>query len=359
MPGIKSPRIKSLDLARGFVVFLIAPVHSMLMFSNQTVWDSLPGKLFAFIAEWHGAQVFMLLMGISITFTNPKPLHVTFKRSGILLLIAYGLNILKFDIPYFFHFLPGGLLNELNIDPADHPLLHLLLIGDILHFAAIAYFLCSLLYCHKDYAWVAICSAIAVCFLSSFFFDATSNNALINEMLQLFTGQPPVVFFPVLPWIIYPFLGLWIGSELKKEKPAFGFDSFWLSGVSLLGAAGIIKYFLHDHVISSFYRTGPLDTILHVGVLFVFLSIWHWLSGNVKHNACFQLFSYCSRHITQIYILQWVLIFWALPVFGFRDLGFLSTGIAMIIITGLTLSISLLVRLAKKNRLNKIYGKDI
>ena len=341
------PRIKSLDLARGFVVLLIAPVHSMLMFSNQTVWNSLPGKLFAFIAEWHGAQVFMLLMGISITIKNPQPLQVILKRSGILFVAAWLLNIFKFVIPYCFHLLPLNLLNELNIDTVDHPFIHLLLIGDILHFAAIAFFLCSILYRQNGYGKIALWTSIAICFISPLFYDATSNNGFVNWMIQLFCDQPPITFFPVLPWIIYPLLGLWIGSELKKEKPAFGFDSFWLPGVLLIIVVGLIKYFLHDHVISSFYRTMPLDTMLHVGAVFIFLSVWHWISCNVKSNVFFKLFTYCSRHITGIYILQWILIFWALPVFGFRDLGFLESLTAMLIMSMLTLTFSLLISLIR------------
>jgi uncharacterized membrane protein len=297
-------RSLTIDLARGFTVLCIAPIHTLLVYSQPYVTNTLPGKLLAFIAEWHGAQIFMLFMGISITFKDPQPLQKILKKSGILLAAAYLLNIFKFVIPYFFRALPPDLLNLLSIDPADHPVLHFILIGDILHFATVGYLLAALLYNQKNYAKISLAAAAIICFISPLFYDATSCNTLINYFLLLFTGHLPQTFFPVFPWIIYPLLGLWIGSLLKQEKPIIAFDSLWLLGAGLLIIAVAVKYFLHDYSFSLFYRTTPLDTCIHVSAVFIFLSIWNWISKNVKSNALFQLFSYLviAAGISQAFI---------------------------------------------------------
>src|ERR1700674_1785882 len=95
-------RIKSLDLARGFIVLMMAPVHTMMMFSLPEIRETLLGKSFAFIAEWHGTQIFMLIMGISFAFSTNHSLESTSLKAGKLMVIAYALNIFKFVIPHFF-----------------------------------------------------------------------------------------------------------------------------------------------------------------------------------------------------------------------------------------------------------------
>ncbi len=341
-------RSLTIDLARGFTVLCIAPIHTLLVYSQPYTENTLTGKLLAFIAEWHGAQIFMLLMGISITFKSPQPLQVILKRSGILLVAAFALNIFKFVIPYLFHGLPQGLLDLLDINSNDHPILHLIGIGDILLFAAIAYFIIAAVYNQKKYPKIALLLAALICFFGPLFYDSSSCNPAFNYILEIFTGRPPQIFFPVFPWLIYPLLGLCIGSQLKKEKPLIAFDSLWLAGAGLVLIIVPIKYFLHDHQFSLFYRTDCLDTCIHVAAVFIFLSVWNWIALNMKPNALFQLFGWASRKITLIYLIQWILVMWLMPIFGFRDLGFLMSILAMAATSLITLSLCLAFGLACK-----------
>ena len=63
-------RIQSLDLARGFTVLFMPSVHVVMLYSQPQVQQSLLGDILAFIAEGPGAQLFMLLMGVSFTFSS-------------------------------------------------------------------------------------------------------------------------------------------------------------------------------------------------------------------------------------------------------------------------------------------------
>jgi hypothetical protein len=335
----------TLDLTRGFTVLCIAPIHSLLVYSRQDVAGTLTGKLLAFVAEWHGAQILMLLMGISITLKSAQTLQSNLKKAGLFLSAAFVLNILKFVIPYFLHGTPAELFSLLNVDPADHPSLHFLLIGDILQFAAIAYMISATIYTQKDYGKISIITAMAICFLSPFFYDTSTNNPVIDYVLRLFSGAPPQIFFPVLPWLVYPLLGLWIGAQLKEEKPFLSFDSFWIAGILVLIFSAAVKCALHDYGFSLFYRTTRVDTCIHVSATLIFLSVWHWISTHTRSNAIFQLLSYCSRNITLIYLIQWVLIMWLIPLFGFHKLGWIMSMMAMIAILFTTLALSLLFKL--------------
>jgi uncharacterized membrane protein len=347
-------RILSLDLARGFTVLLIAPIHTMLVFSRISERNTLLAQFLGFVAEWHGAQILMLIMGISFSLSEPfsknqNGLSVLKKAIG-LSVFAYALNLFKFVIPHFFGWLPETMLTDLQVDPGIHGYTQLFLLGDILHFAALALIILFIISKCNSSQNLLLYLAIIICLLAPIFWDASSDNAIINYGLQLLGGQPPRVFFPLLPWLAYLLLGYCIGQIIQKEKQCLGFDSFWIVGIGLILISFILKYFLHDSGFSSFYRTTPLDTLIHIGYVLTMLSIWHWISRNVKPNYLFRLFTYCSRRITQIYIIQWILICWMIPLIGYQQTGFLCSVFLIFTTSLITLSFSLLIDLAKSQK---------
>jgi hypothetical protein len=343
-------RITTLDLARGFTVLMIPPIHTVMIFSCFSVRDTLLGKFLAFVAEWHGAQIFMTVMGMSFALNKNQTLESAVKKAGLLMVFAYALNIFKFVIPHFFGWLPVPLLELLQVDPGIHGYIRLLAVGDILHFAAFSILVLGMIYQFRNYDRVAAWMAVAICFAAPWLWDASSDNGIANYGLQILGGQPPAVFFPLLSWLVYPLLGLCLGKMIQQERPWLGFDSFWIAGVALMLFATIFKYFLHDNVLSSFYRTKPLDTLLHVGFTLIALSIWHWISLYVKPNALFKLFSYASRRITQIYIIQWILICWVLPFINYQQSGLIGTIFLIILTSIITLTMSLTIDLTKKSQ---------
>jgi uncharacterized membrane protein len=335
-------RIKSLDLARGFTVLMIAPIHTVMLYSKLYVHDTLLGKFLAFVAEWHGAQIFMLLMGISFAFSSKHTFESVCKRSFYLLLIAYSLNIFKFVIPHVLGWLPENLLAEIQIQKGITGYLQLFLIGDILHFAAIATLILYFVYLLPRNHEFAIIFAGFVCFFASLFWDANSDNIFINYLLQLTTGSPPHVFFPLFPWLTYPVIGLALGYFFKTDNHQHVFWFIRDLGWILIASRILLISIPVNTLPSAFYRTGSLDTIFHIGVVLVALSCWDWVSNNVKQNHFFRLLTYLSENITQVYIIQWILICWLFPFFGYQTLGLFSSLCTIILNSFLTLAISFL-----------------
>jgi hypothetical protein len=239
------------------------------------------------------------------------------------------------------------LLQELQIHSGWRGYIQLFLLGDILHFASIAMIILFFVSKVPSSRHVELYIAAGICLLSPLFWDASCNNLIVNYCFHLFGGQPPRVFFPLLPWLVYPLLGFYLGRILQKKDQWIGFDSFWIIGLGFLITASLLKYFLHDDSLSSFYRTTPLDTILHVGFALIVLSAWHWISRNVKANILFQLFTYASRNITQIYIIQWIVICWLLPFTGYQKTGFIGSGFLIILTLTITFFISLIINISK------------
>jgi len=341
-------RIKPLDLARGFTVLMIAPIHTVMLYSKLEIRNTLLVNFLAFIAEWHGAQIFMLLMGISFTFSKKNSFKPLLERATFILGAAYALNIFKFVIPHLFGWLPQTLLSELQIQNGSYGYLQLFLIGDILHFASIALIVLFIVHRLKNYQWIALAVAFIVCIASPFIWDIHCRYFLVDYFFQLIGGQSPHVFFPLFPWLVYPLIGLTIGYWFQKAKHQ---KVFWLLrdiGWLMIIISLIIKYFLKENELSIFYRTNPFDTTLHIGVVFVALSIWDWISINVKQNHFFRLLTYLSEHITQVYIIQWVIICWLLPIFGYQTLSFIPSVFCILLTTFLTLTISFFINVRMK-----------
>jgi len=333
------PRIKSLDLARGFTVLCIPAVHTILLYSQPSVRDTLPGQLLRFIAEGPGAPLFMLLMGISVALQREQPFQKILKKTVLLLAAGYGLNILKFLLPYAFGWLPADLLSELEV-PANGGAWTLVGLGDILQFAAPALLISYGITRFRSYGCIAAALAISIAWMSPLVWDAHSPHPFINYLLQLATGQPPRTFFPLFPWLAYPLVGLAIGRTIRRDGK---FHAAWVGqwGLFFLILHAIFQLAYPTMTATSFYRTYPMDTTEHLGVVMITLYIWDVLSRYVKGNVLFRILTYCSRNITQIYLIQWPLICWGLPLFGYQQLKELTTLFVTIGMTILTLVISL------------------
>jgi len=349
-------QIRSLDLARGFTVFMIAPVHTMLLYSKPYVRETLLGKIFAFVAEGPGAQLFMIIMGILFALSTQKSFNQNCKRALFLLLVGYALNITKFVLPHYFSWLPISLLHDLDIDSSQKDYIELLSIGDILQFAAFATIALHSIARIKYAEFVSLCLALAYCILSPYFWDIHFRNDALDYLSQLFGGAPPRVFFPFFPWIVYPLIGLSIGIFIKKSKDPQ--PAFWVCrdvGWCLIICATILTHILPIYPYSSFYRTYPFDTLIHIGIVLVTLSLWQWIAQNVKPNNLFDVLTYLSQNITSIYIIQWILICWLLPLIGYQQLGTAGTLCAIATTSFLTISLSFFFKKGnKKEKHDKI-----
>jgi surface polysaccharide O-acyltransferase-like enzyme len=343
------PRIKSLDLARGFTVVMIVPVHTMLLYSKPEVYATLPGQLLAFIAEGPGAPLFMVLMGISFALKEQPTLSGTLKKAAALLLAGYGLNVIKFVLPYQMGLMPGGLQEYLQV-PGKGAAWTLLGIGDILQFAAPTLLLLYSVTRFRYFSRMALGLAILVCWLAPFAWDAHSACPLLKYVWQLATGQSPRTFFPMLPWLVYPLVGLALGRFLKRDA-AGCFKLCGGIGMTLIALDHMFQCAFPNIRATSFYRTYPHETMGHVGVVLVALYGWDLLHRFVKPNLFWRILTYSSQHITQIYLIQWPLLFLWLPVIGYQRLEWTATLFVMFPMTAATYFLSALINASTKNGL--------
>jgi hypothetical protein len=302
-----------------------------MLYSDPSIVNTLLGKCLVAIAEGPGAQLFMLLMGVNFTFRKKHSNKQILIRSAKLIAAGYILNILKFSIPYNLELLPEKLLQDLAVNKSN-ALQSLTGIGDILHFASFALVILHLVYKHNHYHTLAICLAIIITFSSPYLWDLHTGNSNLDYLLSLANGQPPKVFFPLLPWLVYPIFGLYIGHCLQKAHERT------INYCGIFGAVMLITGLTFDqlypvHYAAGFYRTGPAATIWHTGIVLITLFAWQLISHQFKTNLFFRLLNYSSRNITILYFIQWVIILWLLPIFGYHTLNTTSSIYVMLAIS--------------------------
>jgi hypothetical protein len=288
-----------------------------MLYSSVEVHNSIFGDVLAFIAEWPGAQVFMLLMGVSFPLSKTFSTRRVLLKAFALLFLGYLLNYLKLVLPIQLGVMPKEFLSQYgggNLTKLDF-----FLTGDILQFAAIALLVLHLVRRFQFPALAASVLALLVMLLSPILWDLHSDNRFADHLLSLFFGGPPQSYFPVFPWLVYPLVGFAIGIGIKTKFHGI------FQGLLIIGAfAFLIEFafqFTRFHFpVVSFYRTYPDQTLMHLGFTVAWFGKWHFIAKKFTGAKVFTFLCFLSRNITLIYFIQWVLIFWCFPLFGYHRL---------------------------------------
>jgi uncharacterized membrane protein len=342
-------RNPTIDIARGFTVFIMPSVHAVMIYSLPAVKRSWLGSLISFLAEGPGAELFMLLMGMVIPFSKPRRLSKIFYRVAMLLFIGYLLNLFKFIIPLKTGIMPESLPLNYGFPAGSKGMLELLLMGDILQQAAFAYLVVALLYKLPRYAFLSIVFAFVVAGISPWLWDAHSVNPCLDYLLTLCTGQPPKTFFPVLPWLTYSLTGLALGYYIRRYPPSRFYPVILVCGIACIVAGKWLESCEAAAWERSFYRTGPAGTFYHIGLVLLWLCLCRLTVKWLKNNFFLDLLNWLSRYITRIYFIQWVIICWMIPVFGYARLRLAGSLSSMLIVTILSFLLTKLTTLRRES----------
>ncbi|HEX5153920.1 MAG TPA: heparan-alpha-glucosaminide N-acetyltransferase domain-containing protein [Parafilimonas sp.] len=324
-------RIKEIDIARGFTVFIMPGVHALMLYGNNAARTSWLGMIFGFLAEGPGAPLFMFLMGTSFYFSKRKNLLPVLKRAAGLLTVAYLLNFLKFALLQLFHVLPGDFIKDYGISKGNKGVWELLLTGDILQFATIALVVLGLINKIKWRYAISLSLIFIIVIISPI---TTGFEA--NYLLDLFTAEHGLVFFPVFPWLVYPLAGFCSIYLLKKKN---GFWVCFYCGIMLLGISFFLSQLYDIPLTENFYRSRPVATTYHLGVVLMWLWLCHIAIKIIEPGMICKLFYWLSKNILSIYIIQWPIVCWLLPVAGYRVNDIIQTAIWMMFVSFLSFMI--------------------
>jgi hypothetical protein len=299
-----------------------------------------------FLAEGPGAPLFMAVMGISFVLSGKTKMKDNLKRAAWLFALAYILNFLKFLVPLAAGTIPEQLLIDFGISSGPQGVLHLFLLGDILQLAAISLIILSLLHRLSHYHLWAMLLAFIILLAAPFVWQIHSSNAVLNYVFDLLWGYNSQVYFPVFPWLVYPLTGMAAGYYLKTSA------NFFIKARN----AGLILIILGLGISSidpllhwgDFYRTGQGGTLYYTGFVLVWLYVCHLAVKWLPDNKFFNLLTTLSKHITRIYLIQWILIFWLIGLIGYRQLNVAASVVCILVVTSLVIFIGLLPERIKK-----------
>lgn len=346
-------RIDSFDLARGFTVLFIAPVHAALLYAGPALYQHWLSDLLVFVAEGPGAPLFLLLMGLYVGLKPPARAGRVFGRSFGFLLGGTVLNFLKFGYWYGLGFLPLAYLPELGLKVASGQWVQILLMGDVLQFAAIVY---PMLWGLRRIAlpcYVTPLLAAAVAGCAPLLWD-THSAGFFDVVWTWCTGGPPGVYFPVFPWLAYPLLGLALGRLLAERGTAVFWRVCFFGGFTLLFAGALLSLREGGLLAGEFYRPLPGAVLVHAGFVLLWLSAWEGLARILPDNFFFRLLRESSRRITVVYAVQWILVCAFIPLIGFRSLGLAGSIWVMLAAGALSYGIAFILQPLS----NKRYGTN-
>lgn len=333
-------RIREIDLARGFTVFIMAPVHAVLIYSTAGVHRSAIGVVLACLAEGPGAPLFMTLMGISFVLSSRNSLAQSADRAWRLMLLAYLLNTLKFIVPLFLGLIPVKLLTDYGIASGSRGYIQLFGLGDILQLAAISLVVLAMVYRLPHYPFWAMLLAGMIALVAPWLWKIHNLPGLWGYPGTLLWGNAPLEFFPLFPWLVFPLAGLFLGYFLKKGHRVFH-TLLFAGGLLLIGGI-CIKSFSGLPGSLDFYRMDTADTTIHLGIVGIWLYLCHICIKHIHPNRVLDGLSYLSRHITRIYMIQWVVVFWLLGCIGYATLGIPGSLVCIGLINVPVLAVSLL-----------------
>jgi uncharacterized membrane protein len=317
----KKKRVLAIDFARGTSVILMMMVHTMLIYGTiATQTNTVLGEIILWLGR--GTTMFLVSMGISFVLSRRQSFLAVCKRAVFILAVGYGMNFLKFLVPEFiFGGLPEAFVSAYGLKPGTLETgIFFLLLGDILQLAGITLFIMGLINHFSKSKYVPLAVALLIISVSKELSGFRMGITGLDYICDLFFSNQFNVYFPVFPWSAFILVGMFMGrwyKELNENRELF-FKRMLLVGLGFMAVGGILNFSNPEYHFGDYYHLGPGGSILILGLNLVL----YWLINVIvslfkENNPVFNLLTFCSKHVTSLYIIQWVLINWGMYIFGF------------------------------------------
>ena len=177
----------------------------------------------------------------------------------------------------------------------------------------------------------------------SFLRNMDFNNPMMNIFIGYFIGTKiDFSYFPLFNWFIFPAFGILYGDYFSRCLDKNKFFKFWpifllVSILFFVSTTMIPNAFLSNEW--SYYFMTTLDAVFCLIYIHGNLGFCHWISKFLPEKIR-GMFTFLSKNITTIYLLQWFLIpFSFLLIFLFYD-NFVFTELSIILAAFIILILS-------------------
>ncbi|MEL7304564.1 MAG: heparan-alpha-glucosaminide N-acetyltransferase domain-containing protein [Myxococcota bacterium] len=322
----KSKRIEAIDQARGVSVVLMVLVHTLWIHGTEATQIGWFGDVVHFVGR--GTPMFLLAMGFSFILSRRQTMMASIGRGIALLGIAYLMNTLKFIVPIkVFGNMPETFIEAYGWhSPLDSgQLLYLIGTGDILQLAGLALIAMGLAKRFLPNAYSMAALAAATVILTPFVRGYRPGIVGLDYICDLFWGQEWNVYFPVFPWVSIIFFGMSLGMMYRETNdPGPVFRRMLPLGGILFVVGGVLCLFDYEFHVGDFFHLGPGGAVHLMGISAILFWFAHKISPWLAASRIGPLFKLASRWVTSLYVWHWVVICWAMGIFGYHELDALQ-----------------------------------
>ena len=324
---INTGRQVELDVAKVFAILYMVIIHVYEEMSVVRYW-SRPDSLFRVVLEFLGgplaAPVFMFAMGVGMVYTKHRTPRAFAMRGLRLLLASYLLNVVRMTIPFYLAHLSGDSWGHWTVVDT---------IGliDILQFAGMAFLLTALLEKWKAGRWGILAVALVLQGVGTVFLHSFDGLPSATQYaVGLFFHTNPNVCFPLTLWYVFPAFGLCFGEYLQTvgDKKTMYNRIALLSAAGLLGLSAGMRY-MGWNLLDNFALAGEAYYIQHLPQ-----TLWTLCVIGLQLFVCFRISlilskpfanwaEFISRRLNTIYLIQWVIIPYAVAAMGAAGLPML------------------------------------
>lgn len=319
-------RVFAIDMARGAAVLGMIAVHTLWMFgTRETQVESSFGHWMHIAGQ--GACAFLITMGFSFMVVRDRSLGRALQRGVIILAVAYLLNVLKFIVPiYVFGTMPEAFIAAYGwqLPLSFNQAVYLIATGDILPMAGLSFILIGLVRHFAPNKYAVLALAFAAVGVTAVMRGTRIGHPVADYFLDLLWGTEWNVYFPVFPWIANILVGMFLGKlylEHGRQERALFRAVGILGGVLLVGGLAVTLTDW-DYHFNDFFHTGPGGAVYLIGAGLCVFYVFAKLLEPLRRRRWFHLsLTYCSAHVTGLYVVQWTLICWAMGIVGYQRLG--------------------------------------
>ncbi|WP_068505149.1 acyltransferase family protein [Paenibacillus kribbensis] len=299
---LNTGRQLELDLAKGFAILFMVWTH---------VFDELSpdskGILVMLVRNILGgpfaAPVFMICLGIGVSYSRKNTPKDLLRRGFNLLGIGLLLNIFRYVLPDLTKY---ALTNESTYLYHTFSLFSV----DILQFAGLAFLFLALLKKLELRNSVLLLIGVIASLLGMILRGASTGDYVLDQFTGFIWGTATRSYFPFLNWIIFPVFGLVFGCFLKHCKDK---KNFYLRMTPLCFGLVTIYLLLTIHFgfmfssAGSYFFLGLLDAVFFIMLALGFFGL-NYAITQMLPAVSFKPLMRWSKNINAIYCIHWSLI---------------------------------------------------
>ena len=322
--GKNRTRQVELDLAKALAIIFMVFVHVYEAHWYLENSEEGAGYICAWLIEFLGgvpaAPLFMLAMGVGVVYSKRSTAATYLKRAAQI----FGLGIL---VNFFQQWVPIFLRPDAAEEFAANA--HSIIATDIYSFVAVTFLFFAFLKTTKHPVAVTTITMIVCLIVSEITYpnSIATGSVWLDSIIGIFIRTNEYSYFPFFTWALWPLLGYLFGRLLMKTENKLRLYSILAAvGVAALAVSTfVINMDPNDIIINSlteanmedvglYYAMDTWNLLWSFGALAIEMFVLY-LAVRLSRNRIPALFSYMSRHIMSIYVIQWVFIGLATPIF--------------------------------------------